>query len=110
MEELKKGVFNFVWAAGIAFAMVWLLMRLNIRYEWTEWLFFPSVLSFFASHGWSAKITLFFMLFLLNWLTGLHRFITGAILAIIFGIIALIVAIFVIYYGWGFLCWLASLL
>ena len=107
---MKEKIFSFIWAGICALLSVWLLVYLDAKIGFTEDYFFPVIVDTIHGWGWSVRRVLFFSLFLVYWLTGLHKLFGNWMLTIIGLVAFLIIAALVIIGGCWFIGWLASFL
>ena len=105
---MKEKIFEAVWAALCAWLTVWLLLKLNAVFDLSEFLSTP--FGWIHSHGLSVRKVLFVFFFLLYWVTGKNK-IFGHIILIVIGVVTvIIVGLFIVYFGYHFLSWLAGTL
>lgn len=106
--DMKESIFSFIWAGICALLSVLLLVYLDSKLNFSDDYFFPTIVD--AIHGWglSVRKVLFFSLYLLYWLTGIHKLFGNGILALIGWVTLLIIIAVVIVAGYWFVTWLAT--
>ena len=107
---MKEGIFSFIWAGICALLSVWLILYVDAKLNFSSDYFFPAIVD--TIHGWglSVRKVLFFTLYLLYWLTGIHKLFGNGILALIGWTVLLVIICIVLVAGYWFVTWLVTFL
>ena len=96
---MKEGIFSFIWAGICALLSVWLVLYVDAKIGFSNDYFFPTIV---------VRKVLFFALYLVYWLTGVHKLFGNGILALIGWTALLVIAAVVIVAGYWFVSWLVT--
>lgn len=105
---MKQGIFSFIWAGICALLSVLLLVYLDSKLNFSDDYFFPTIVDAIHSYGLSVRKVLFFSLYLLYWLTGIHKLFGNGILALIGWTALLVIICVVVVFGYWFVTWLMT--
>ncbi len=107
---MKESIFSFIWAGICALLSVWLILYVDAKINFSSDYFFPQIVD--TIHGWgmSVRKVLFFTLYLLYWLTGIHKLFGNGILALIGWTVLLVIICIVLVAGYWFVTWLVTFL
>ena len=70
---MKEGIFSFIWAGICALLSVWLVLYVDAKIGFSNDYFFPTIVDAINDFGWSVRKVLFFSLYLVYWVTGIHK-------------------------------------
>lgn len=105
---MKEGIFSFIWAGICALLSVWLISYVDAKINFSADYFFPAIVDTIHGWGWSVKRVLFFSLYFLYWITGIHKLFGNGILALIGWTVLLVFAAAFIVAGYWFVSWLVT--
>lgn len=107
---MKEGIFSFIWAGICALLSVWLILYVDAKLNFSSDYFFPAIVDAIHDWGMSVRKVLFFSLYLLYWLTGIHKLFGNGILALIGWVTLLVIICVLIVAGYWFVTWLVTFL
>lgn len=107
---MKESIFSFIWAGICALLSVWLILYVDAKLNFSDDYFFPTIVDAIHSWGLSVRKVLFFSLYLLYWLTGIHKLFGNGLLSLIGWVTLLIIIAVVIVAGYWFVTWLVTFL
>ena len=105
---MKEGLFSFIWAGICALLSVWLVLYVDAKIGFSNDYFFPTIVDAIHDFGWSGRKVLFFALYLVYWITGVHKLFGNGLLALIGGTAFLVIAAVIIVAGYWFVSWLVT--
>lgn len=107
---MKEGIFSFIWAGICALLSVLLLVYLDGKLHFSSDYFFPQIVDTIHNYGLSVRKVLFFTLYLLYWLTGIHKLFGNGLLSLIGWTVLIVIIGVVLVAGYWFVTWLATFL
>ncbi len=107
---MKEFIFSFIWAGICALVSVLLIQYVDAKINFSDDYFFPAIMDIIHSYGLSVQKVLFFSLYLVYWITGIHKLFGNLILQLIGWIVVIAVGCVVIVAGYWLVCWLITLI